>query len=705
MKMQDRSYAKVPIVETLPPHLAQSSTVTQAEMDLARRWSESLSPIVPDSGSNETLLDGWLGGGLPFDFRYGNRPFGSLPGRWSQSDLAQTDHYHQQQFVWADDKSGLQVTWQLKRWLDFPAVECMLTFANTGQAETQLIEDVQDLQLKLRCSHRDSSPTVHYANGGRSEPDDMMPHSQVLTAQQPHLRLGGGGCSSNVHLPFFNLEVPDDHGVMVAVGWSCDWNADVSANGDELDLRVGITDTRFALAPGQQVRTARMLMLLWQGQRLHGHNMLRRLLHRHYVPPLRGQPQQPLVEANVAWTYHGGKGKVFLEEATEAHVAPLIAPLAELGVEMFIIDAGWYCSTSEFWMDRLGDLRINKKYPHGFKRLSQAMAERDMVLALWFWPERVCDDVPVAREHPEFVENNTLCLGLPEARRWFLARAGRIIDDEGIGCYRQDGYIRGAFLAQDGKIIDDEDNQQDGYVQAAGGPGGIRVISHINGLYTLWEELVADRPTLIMEGCAGGGRRIDLETIIHFHWHQKSDRWGDLESDQCSLYGANLYLPGGQVITFTFRTDDYCAWSGFAGVFSPGWHPLDDDFPMDQARRQVQRYKSIRPFLSGDFYPLTQCSLTDQWIGYQFHRLDLAAGFALVFRRNTEDASPSPGQFQAKLRGLKPRGRYVVQLARADTKQTFSGEQLHDGIELLIENRPGAELITYHRLPAVSSND
>jgi len=44
---------------------------------------------------------------------------------------------------------------------------------------------------------------------------------------------------------------------------------------------------------------------------------------------------------------------------------------------------------------------------------------------------------------------------------------------------------------------------------------------------------------------------------------------------------------------------------------------------MERAKKQVDRYKSIRTLLTGDFYPLTRCSLSDPWIGYQFHRTDL----------------------------------------------------------------------------------
>jgi hypothetical protein len=200
-----------------------------------------------------------------------------------------------------------------------------------------------------------------------------------------------------------------------------------------------------------------------------------------------------------------------------------------------------------------------------------------------------------------------------------------------------------------------------------------------------------------MEGCSGGGRRIDLETLSRFHWHQKSDRWYDSESDQCSLYGANLYLPGGVINIPTEGVDDYRAWSSFAGQFCLGWHPLDEDFPMELAMLQVERYKRIHPLLSGDFYPLTPCSLEETWIGYQFHRVDLDKGFALLFKRlvTKENIYPVTNTFRFSLRGLEPQSLYRVHFERVNRDETLTGEELGKGIEVIISEEKGAEMVIY----------
>jgi alpha-galactosidase len=489
-------------------------------------------------------------------------------------------------------------------------------------------------------------------------------------------------------LPFFNLETPENRGVLVGVGWSGNWLAQVGARGSyranvdgtELKARVGLKESHFILHPGEKVRAPKILLLFWEGKCLHGHNMLRQLLHKHYVPSLSGESQKPLVSVNVCFTHHGHGG--FLHQATEKEVLSLVQPFIKIGAELFIIDAGWY--DGEPWHDWIGNWRFSKdKYPRGFRPISEPLSRANVAFGLWFASEGVSKTAPLVQEHPEWIRQpqpgsgGTLRMELPEAREWFLKQVDYLVEHEGMNCYRQDG---------SGWYGEEPANRK-----------GITESQHITGLYTLWDTLIKRHPNLVMEGCSGGGRRIDLETLSRFHWHQKSDRWYDSESDQCSLYGANLYLPGGVINIPTEGVDDYRAWSSFAGQFCLGWHPLDEDFPMELAMLQVERYKRIHPLLSGDFYPLTPCSLEETWIGYQFHRVDLDKGFALLFKRlvTKENIYPVTNTFRFSLRGLEPQSLYRVHFERVNRDETLTGEELGKGIEVIISEEKGAEMVIY----------
>ena len=670
------------VLDKLPPHQAESGCVTQRELLLAERWVDAVCSREDDAP--DEWLDAWLSAALPFSFCYGGQDGADLADQWQvevKDGPADGDEFRRE-LVWTDEVTGLRLTCELKRFTAFPAVEWVLTFENLGADDTLIIENIQALDLGLRHSQEGQPYTVHGLAGGRSLPDDMVPFSQQLPsgARQKEMALGGAHPSSNRHLPFFNLASPEGRGVLVGVGWSGNWSAAIGVEDTELRARAGLKEARFVLRPGERVRMPRILLLFWEGRRLHGHNMLRQLLHRHYVPRLRGEGQKPLVSVNVCFTHHGLGG--FLHQATETEVLSLVDPFVELGTELFIIDAGWY--DGEPWHEWQGNWRYSEsKYPRGFRPIAEPLAEASVDFGVWFANESVNKSAPILEEHPEWVrsrgpgQGGTLRMELPEAREWFLGQVEELIEKEGMTCFRQDGSGHYGEEPEDRK--------------------GLTEIQHLSGLYCLWDTLIETHPDLVMEGCCGGGRRIDLETLSRFHWHQKSDRWYDTESDQCSLYGANLYLPGGLMNIPTEAIDDYGAWSSFAGQLCLGWHPLDDDFPIDLAKLQVERYKRIRPYLSGDFYPLTPCSLGEPWLGYQFHRRDLNAGFALLFRRSTaRDADyPVSDTFRMRLRGLEPEMEYQAQLEAAGREEKHTGAALAKGLEIRISTVPGAEMILY----------
>ena len=122
--------------------------------------------------------------------------------------------------------------------------------------------------------------------------------------------------SSNHELPFFNIESPEGRGVLVGLGWTGNWLAQFTGAGTQLEAQAGMPLTSFRLHPGEKVRGPRVLLVFWNGQRLHGNNMLRRVLYEHYLPRLPGgKPHEPLVSVNTCFTYHGGGG--YLEAVTE----------------------------------------------------------------------------------------------------------------------------------------------------------------------------------------------------------------------------------------------------------------------------------------------------------------------------------------------------------------------------------------------------
>lgn len=676
---------------------AESSRVAPYELRLAEQWFQAIRPTGEGQLPSQTWLDGWLSTSLPFSFAYGGKPIDSLlPGwRFREGNTQHDSAGQRNEIIWSDPAGGLQLRWELKCFAAYPAVEWLLWFENVGSKDTLVIEDIQDLSLNLTHSKQGEPYIVHGAHGGRYKRDDWWPISAYLPSNigrtpryedGTQIEFGGAYPSSRRNLPFINIETPENRGCVLAVGWTGNWTGHLKVDKERLTARAGLKETHFVLHPGERVRTSRILVLLWEGKRLHAHNMLRSILHKHYIPALRRKPQEPMVSVNACFTYNGKGG--FLTEANQKNLVPLVNPCSRLGTEVFIVDAGWYPGAP--WNRWMGNWTCSKeRYPNGFPPLSEPLAASKIDFGVWFAPEVVCDTVPLYREHPELLNKTktayggaNLRLDLPEAREWFLKQVDDLVENQGMTCYRQDGY----------------NSEADCHSEDTTNRIGVGEIKYIMGFYDLLDTLRKRHPALVMEAAAGAAR-IDLETLSRYHWHQPCETWLHPDLDQCTTYGTSLWIPGGMIVFYNSMTGTYGAWSAFGGQLSLAIDPTQSSFPMEWTRQQVEVYKRVRAFLSGDFYPLTPISLDGTWMGYQYHRADLDGGFAVIFKRSdsSQDIFPAGNTFNLQLRGLDRAAKYRTRFESNTTEKTVAGEELRGGINISLGKAPSAELITYNR--------
>ena len=223
---------------------------------------------------------------------------------------------------------------------------------------------------------------------------------------------------------------------------------------------------------------------------------------------------------------------------------------------------------------------------------------------------------------------------------------------------------------------------------------GMTEIRHVEGLYAFWDELLNRHPGLIIDNCASGGRRIDLETTSRSVplWRTDYDYF-EPNGYQCQTHGLHFYLPCSG--TGSNNPNSYESRSAMNSGFVLGWDVHSPHFPAEIARKTAAEYKRIRPFFYGDYYPLTSYSTElDVWMAFQFHREDLKQGIVLAFRR------PNSPYISARLnlQGLDPEARYEVKFEDSGDEKTVTGSALCDGIEVSINEAPGSQLITYGQI-------
>lgn len=639
----------------------------------------------------------------PFSFTYAGQRSDQFVQDWKfshnkkQLDKARTEHT----FTYEDQKTSLQVRCECVLFRDFPAIEWVVKLKNNAKEETPIIEDIQALDT-IFTKEGKGDFILHHARGSDAKKDDFAPIDELIR-HVLHLAPVGGASSNITAFPFFNIEAAGEGGVMVAIGWSGQWAATLAKDDfSSLHISAGMELTHLKLYPGEEIRTPRILLLFWQGDDyLGGHNLLRRFILEHHMPKKEGKPVTLPFACISGLLYLEGLPPNEATNATEQNQIDFASRFVQFGVEYHWIDAGWYEfeGVRKNWHDGIGNWFVDRKrFPNGLKPVSDALRKMGMGLILWFAPETVMEGSWFDREHPEWVLKlpgkpfGHLNLGNEDARRWLTEHISDMIEREGISVYRQDAYWYKDYW----EAVDKPDRQ------------GITEIRHIEGLYAFWDELLKRHPGLIIDNCAGGGRRIDLETVSRSVVLWRTDyQYFEPTGYQSHTYGISLYLPSTSI--GNHYPEVYYFRSSMNNGLVLGWNPYQPDipslcppgrekepFPVELARRLAEEFKSVRHFFFGDFYPLTPYSVTDDtWIAYEFHREDLRQGMALAFRRPKCPIITT----RLKLKGLSPTARYEVYFKDSGVKQTFTGEQLAEGLEVRIETRPGSLLITYRQLP------
>ena len=646
-----------------------------AEMSRCRAWFEAAMAA---------------GAPPPLSCACGDQPLAELLPRCSvEQSETPGDSSCDRTVTWTDPAGGLQVQVSARCYDDFPAVEWVVRLTNTGSEPTPILSDIRPLD----CVFADFSPNtvLHWAKGSDCDVEDFAPQQATFYNHPTRTIHSSLGRSSYHCLPFFNLE-SDDHGLIGAIGWTGSWQAEFARQPEGMRLRAGMQRTHLRLLPGESIRTPRILLLFWQGERLHGHNMLRRLILRHYTPQMNGEPLQAPV-CNAVWGENTAAQQIAKARWWRERDLPL---------EYFWIDAGWYGDgrfredstvfNSE-WGRHVGNWWPNKgPYPEGLGPVGRALREMGLGFVLWVEPERVFEGTFFTREHPEWLlgpigPNFLFNLGLPAARQAMTDLLSGLISDGQVTCYRQDFNTDPAP-----------------YWEAADAPDriGMSEIRHIEGLYAMWDELRERHPGLMIDNCSSGGRRIDLEMISRSIALWRSDYQCfpgyDPVGLQSQTHGLSLWVPLSAGVCERF--DAY----GFRSALSPGLvittniyeRDAVDFAPVDWLRQMMQQQQRLRPYFYGDFTPLQGYSLDNEaWAAWQFDRPDLGEGCVIAFRR---PQSPQAA-IVAQLHGLDEAATYVLEDLDEGEMGERSGADLAAGLSVTISDQPGTRVLVYRRLP------
>ena len=630
----------------------------------------------------------------PFSFILDEKPSEEFlrSWRWSRTAPASTDKdVVLRTFTYTDPRSGLEVVCDVKGYPEFRAVEWVLHFHNTSAKNSGQLTRVKvaDFDMVYPAA---GALKIHYAEGNKISKADYAPRTAEFRTEQPLHIEPHGGRSSEEAFPFFNLESEASRqGVMVAVGWTGTWFADLEKRDpNRLTLAAGMLNTDLYLYPGEQIRTPSVALMFWSGDRMNGHNRFRRLVLAHHSRKVDGSPFYPLCSA---FNYRDPQpcGEYSCLTADWAIAMVRRYSMFELTPDVFWLDAGWHTGAGDFrhgksWANTTGNWTVDReRFPEGLKPVSDAVHEAGAKFMVWFEPERVVKGTQWATEHkewmldtewPEGSEQSTwylFDLGNDEACDWLCKYYGDLIEENGIDYYRQDFNMLPA-----------------GYWRDADEPGrsGIKEIRHIENLYKFWDYLLERFPGLLIDNCASGGKRLDWESIGRSAplWRSDYYHYDDPDGYQClPIHGTGILLPDQYSFRSSLSSALQCNWK----VTEPGVSVLD-------MQQRIREYRDIREYYYEDYYPLSgtgDLTGSDVWLAYQMHRPSDDSGIVVAFRRqNAPDT-----EYTVRLGGLTPDASYTLVDCDTQAETVRSGRELTEGLTLRLDNPKSSLLIKYRK--------
>jgi len=629
----------------------------------------------------------------PFSFTYGRRASAELLKTW---DLGRTvrkldDQRSEHTLTYTDPRTRLVLRCVAVEYHDFPTVEWTLYFKNAGKADTPILADIQALDMRATREGK-AEFLLHHAVGSRASRSDYAPLATPLRPKATKRISAAGGRPTNSDWSYFNLEW-GGQGAIIVVGWPGQWAATFARDeGGGLRVRAGQELTHFKLLPGEEVRTPLIVLQFWKGgDWIRAQNIWRRWMMAHSMPRPGGKlpPAQFVASSSRAYGEMIGAN----EKNQIMHIDRYLEE--GLKIDYWWMDAGWY--VQEKGWPQVGTWEVDpKRFPRGFKPISDHAHSKGVKILVWFEPERVTPGTWLYEKHPEWLlgregQQKLLNLGNPKARKWLTDHVDKLLTEQGIDLYRQDfnidplGYWRGN---------DARDRQ------------GITEIAYVSGYLAYWDELRRRHPTMLIDSCASGGRRNDLETMRRAVPLWRSDYAFKPVGHQCMTYGISLWLPYHGTGTVAYAkapyygggptpVEPYAFWSNAAPSLGCGIDIRVKELDYPALRRLLAQWRKIAPNYYGDFYPLTPYSLgSTDWIAWQFNRPEVGEGVVQVFRR----AESFYEAARLKLRGLNPAARYTLSnLDLPDTTEKTGRELMDDGLPVSIKDQPGAVVITYRR--------
>lgn len=462
---------------------------------------------------------------------------------------------------------------------EFDLIDRWVEIKNEGPDEI-LVENIQSAVWYVPHTHK--YRLTHIAGNWCAE----WQVRQEMLEQGEKILQSRGGISGHFHVPLFALDqdgLATEKGGAVWFGtlqWSGNWKMIVEQNPyNQVRVSGGYNDYDFALelGPGESHNTPVFTAGFTRGGFGEASRMLHRYQKKYLYPENRRDVEVPIV--------YNTYGSIRRERVTEKNVMALIPRAAEIGVEMFIVDAGWQTAIGEWTVH-------SEKFPRGLKPVIDEVHRQGMEFGLWIEPERVMHDARLFTEKDEWLFAKTkyhamLNLSRRDVLEHVYDEIAKLLCENDIRYLKLD--FNRYFEIPD---VPDRRTMRTKYVE---------------NFYELFERLRKEFPDVFFENCASGSGRPDLKMDTYFARINRSDNQDPLDCirfQEGFTYLHPAYMAGGAGhisydITYMMNHRE-APFRFMAHIGMMGWLatslPLDKATPDELAelKRYFDLFKKIR---------------------------------------------------------------------------------------------------------------
>ncbi len=538
-----------------------------------------------------------------------------------------------------------------------------------------------------------------YVLGTNGDPNGFT-EKNFAVSELAHIIAPTDGRSTNDAFPYWNLEYGQG-GALIAVGWAGQWQASYQKSGEDSETITTFINGQQTfssyLKPGEKARTPLTAIVNYEGRIPdRATNLWRRFMVDCNMSKVNedGSTVTPMIL---------GTTHEYFNEMTFTNEAKQLAALrhfVESGadIDLWWMDAGWYFGADgktgidgNWW--NTGSWTIDtKRFPNGLKTVAEYAQSVGKSTMLWFEPERVGNRDALQTDgstlNPEWVFDSGLVdYSNPEAVDWLIERICSILDSINASVYREDFNMSPLPTWM---MLNEKDAKRQGITENL----------HIQGHFRLWDAIAERFPGIILDSCASGGRRNDLESMRRaVPLHRTDNQYGNSPLQQCYTWGYSEWIPyfGSKAdsdgpngdVERTKIADKYCLRRALVPSMELNYSPYD---PLDwyKIQKACAEQRTLSQYYLKDFYQLTGYtqSQTD-WMAWMYYDTEAGHGYANIWRRTEASAT-----HRILLKGLKADTLYDVWFEDRNSHQVISGDVLmYDGIEVTLPAKRSNDLM------------